>query len=374
MKPPVVIVGAGLSGLHAADLLEAQGHRVIVLESRDRIGGRILSVGGSAEHRVDLGPTWFWPEANPRMTGLANRLQLDVFEQHAEGRMAIEDVDGVIRRNPFTWRQEPRSHRAEGGTALLVERMAANIAPGTIRLNASVSRIVRNGSDLVRVHHAQDGIEHVIDARAVITTLPPRLLAERIAFDPVLPARLIEALSAVPTWMAGHAKFAAIYDKPFWRDTGDSGTAFSARGPLSEIHDASSQDGRFAALFGFFGVPATYRLGIGRQALAQQALKQLSRLFGAEALDPVAWHLHDWADDRHAASIRDRSAPQRHPEYRRIERPPEWKDLWFPAGTETSPSHGGFMEGALESAEYAVGALMHSTRGATAARDQGAAR
>ena len=43
-KPAVVVVGAGLSGLNAALLLEAQGYRVTVLEARDRIGGRLYTL------------------------------------------------------------------------------------------------------------------------------------------------------------------------------------------------------------------------------------------------------------------------------------------------------------------------------------------
>lgn len=60
MKNPIVIVGAGLSGLWAASLLTAQGIKCIVLEARDRIGGRVLSTSDpnrSDLGRFDLGPT-----------------------------------------------------------------------------------------------------------------------------------------------------------------------------------------------------------------------------------------------------------------------------------------------------------------------------
>ena len=39
----VVVVGAGLAGLAAASDLAAAGRRVIVVEARDRVGGRVLS-------------------------------------------------------------------------------------------------------------------------------------------------------------------------------------------------------------------------------------------------------------------------------------------------------------------------------------------
>jgi monoamine oxidase len=41
---PVVVVGAGLAGLRAADLLRQAGRQVVVLEARERAGGRVLTV------------------------------------------------------------------------------------------------------------------------------------------------------------------------------------------------------------------------------------------------------------------------------------------------------------------------------------------
>ena len=39
-----IVIGAGLSGLHTARLLEEQGLNVLVLEGRDRIGGRVYTL------------------------------------------------------------------------------------------------------------------------------------------------------------------------------------------------------------------------------------------------------------------------------------------------------------------------------------------
>ena len=43
MKQRVVIIGAGISGLYAATLLEKTGVDYVILEARDRTGGRVLS-------------------------------------------------------------------------------------------------------------------------------------------------------------------------------------------------------------------------------------------------------------------------------------------------------------------------------------------
>lgn len=52
----IIVIGAGVSGMAAAAHLTKQGRRVLVLESRDRIGGRIYSQNiGSDGHKVDIG-------------------------------------------------------------------------------------------------------------------------------------------------------------------------------------------------------------------------------------------------------------------------------------------------------------------------------
>jgi monoamine oxidase len=83
----VVVVGGGLAGLRAAGLLAGVGARVVVLEARDRVGGRTLSqpLGGGT---IDLGGQWIGPRQT-RIAGLARELGVPTFRQYAQGRKIL---------------------------------------------------------------------------------------------------------------------------------------------------------------------------------------------------------------------------------------------------------------------------------------------
>jgi monoamine oxidase len=84
----VVVVGAGLAGLSAVRALTDRGASVILLESRDRVGGRVLShpLGHDV---VDLGAQWIGPGQN-RIARLADELGVATFPQWSRGRKLLE--------------------------------------------------------------------------------------------------------------------------------------------------------------------------------------------------------------------------------------------------------------------------------------------
>jgi monoamine oxidase len=89
IEADVAIVGAGLAGLVAARRLLATGSEPVVVEARDRVGGRLLNeeIGGGKV--VEVGGQWIGP-TQERIAALAGELGVDTFPTYDEGRHLIE--------------------------------------------------------------------------------------------------------------------------------------------------------------------------------------------------------------------------------------------------------------------------------------------
>jgi monoamine oxidase len=83
-----IIVGAGMAGLAAARTLRRSGKKVVVLEARDRVGGRVKA-GMLAGHTIDLGGMWVGP-SQTRLLDLLREYRIPTMRQYLNGKGIVD--------------------------------------------------------------------------------------------------------------------------------------------------------------------------------------------------------------------------------------------------------------------------------------------
>ncbi len=343
-------MGAGIAGLAAAVELISRGMSVVVVESRDRVGGRLLSAN-SGEASLDLGATWFWP-GEDRVARLVARLGVNVHGQYLDGDALFHTPAGAQRidGNPL----DGPSFRFSDGADSLTTGLAALMPAGTLHLNTQVDAVAVGvtigGSVGVEVQAGELRFE----AQHVVLALPPALAVHSIHFEPSLPDRLAGLARVTPVWMGGTTKVVARFQHPFWREEGLSGSAMSHVGPMRELHDMCGPDGSHAAIFGF--VPAS---GGGPTITEAEVCQQLRELFGPQC-EPIDVIICDWRTESATSPPGAENLTAYQTYGHELFQTPALDGRVHWASTETSQENPGHIEGALAAAERAVDAIASS--------------
>ncbi|TFD27438.1 flavin monoamine oxidase family protein [Cryobacterium cryoconiti] len=134
-----------------------------------------------------------------------------------------------------------------------------------------------------------------VRARRVIVAVPP-VLYTRISFDPPLPRR--QQMMHQHLSMGFVIKVHAVYETPFWREDGLSGTAFSPYELSHEAYDNTNFGDARGTLVGFVSDEAADGVfTMSAEERKQRILTSLSHYFGEKALTPVVYYESDWGTE-----------------------------------------------------------------------------
>jgi monoamine oxidase len=194
-----------------------------------------------------------------------------------------------------------------------------------------------------------------IRAKRAIVAVPPTL-AGRIDYSPDMPADRDQLTQRVP--QGNLTKVAAVYDRPFWRDAGLTGTAVSTDGFVNATFDDTPAGGSPGVVFGFVGGDKSRAFNALSDSDRKAAvLAQFTQFFGSQASNPIGYLESNWASEPWS-----RGCPVGIPGPGVLTavgpalRRPVGKIHW--AGTETSTYWNGYMDGAVRSGERAAAEVL----------------
>ncbi len=97
----VVVVGAGIAGLVAADRIARRGRSVLVVEARQRVGGRVLNHRLRTGGTIEAGGAFIGPTQD-HIKALAAELGVGTFKEYAEGKNVYVSSNPLLGRQEFT--------------------------------------------------------------------------------------------------------------------------------------------------------------------------------------------------------------------------------------------------------------------------------
>jgi monoamine oxidase len=418
-KHQVIVVGAGFTGLSVAAELAAKGIDVVVIEARDRVGGRVESLRNALGERFDTGGQFFC-EDMPEVTALARRFGKTFVETPLDGAFTAQPPASTVENEEIfatsmtirermnsidpddlsikgltvgAWLERQSDPRmAKAAFQSMIEGLWCQpigeiplwyLIDNDRRITNSVwelqyfpaetmhslaDDLAAGLGDRLVLNAAVETIERsgekmrvhagskLFEADRVILAVPPGM-ASRIAYRPALPEALSQALGA---WKSGTViKGQLRYARAFWRDKGLNGMVAWRDIHGLFAHD-NSRDQDHPTLIVYIGGPlAVEWRRLGDAGISTELVRRLVTALGPDAGDFLAFTLRDWVDDRWSGggySDLIMNMDARNAEAVLLKGA---GPIQF-ASSELSPSFPGYVEGAIVAGRIAAGKVVQT--------------
>ncbi len=343
----IIIIGAGLSGLLTAYRLKKEGIPFKILEARDRVGGRINTLYGTENTPVEMGATWFYDQ-HINLIALLEELGIEYFEQYMDGTAFFQRFSNAPAEVMQIPRQAP-SYRISGGTSNLINTLYHNLAKNEVLLNQSVKEIKFYNNSVQVI------TKEVFEAKMVVLSIPPKLWAKKILFEPPLPNNLMAVAKQTQTWMEDSIKVALTYKQPFWQQENQSGNLFSNAGPITELYDHCNHKRSTYALCGFINSSYKDLNDVERHA---RVIDQLKTIFGAKAEEFIDYQECIWSRENNTFEESETSLYPHQNNGNPIFNQSFFEDKLWISSSETAALFSGYMDGAVNIANVIANKIM----------------
>lgn len=359
----VIVIGAGMAGLAAADHLDEKGYSVLVLEARDRLGGRIwtndswgipIDLGASWIHGIDGNPIWklvqeyniktvktdedsyiIYPDEYSELAEDSElydnflEVSLEEFKQLNPDASFQDAIDYFLARHTLSPEENVVFRSTVYGEVEL--DFAADAPDLALEHNVAYRIDGQEDNDVVFpdgyvqvIEKLADGLEikteHIVEkidytdkstvlvttnqgtfsAKRVISTLPNGVLQSgSVTFSPELPEEKITAINNLKMGLMNKNFF--LFDKVFWDEDVDW---------IVRVGDDYNKWAFFFNFAKYLDEPILMGFSTGEYAreleklpdeeIIQSAMDALETIYPGEVTEPTKYHITRWASDEFA--------------------------------------------------------------------------